>query len=435
MKLLVVEDEALLRHHLQTRLTESGHVVESVANAEEALYQTGQFNFDLAVIDLGLPGMGGLDLIRQLRSGGKTFPILILTARGNWQDKVEGLAAGADDYVVKPFQFEELDARLNALLRRSSGFTQSTIVAGPLLLDLNRKQATLDEQPLALTAYEYRILEYLMRHHQQVVPKDRLMEHSTRTTTSAIRTLLKCWSAACAANSKARPGSNRSTPCAASATCSMSAALDSFSSCSLDARRHHVGGVVHARLAAGDARRVQPALQDSIEQRLASDVTTLISAARIENGRLVMPNQLPDERFNLTDFRLLGYIYDREGHLVWRSKATQEEQINYKPRYDGLGNEFARIRETNGQEFFVYDVEVKLLGGKSAAFSIVALQPVREYETTLEGLRENLYLGFGAALLVLLALLWIGLTWGLKALAPTQSGTRPDRRRHPRKSH
>ena len=175
MKLLVVEDEALLRHHLQTRLTESGHVVESVANAEEALYQTGQFNFDLAVIDLGLPGMGGLDLIRQLRSSGKTFPILILTARGNWQDKVEGLAAGADDYVVKPFQFEELDARLNALLRRSSGFTQSTI-AGPLLLDLNRKQASLDEEPLALTAYEYRILEYLMRHHQQVVPKDRLME-------------------------------------------------------------------------------------------------------------------------------------------------------------------------------------------------------------------------------------------------------------------
>ena len=111
MKLLVVEDEALLRHHLQTRLTESGHVVEAVANAEEALYQTEQFNHDLAMIDLGLPGLGGLELIRELRKRGKTFPILILTARGNWQDKVEGLAAGADDYVVKPFQFEELEAR------------------------------------------------------------------------------------------------------------------------------------------------------------------------------------------------------------------------------------------------------------------------------------------------------------------------------------
>ncbi|QKZ06419.1 response regulator [Pseudomonas eucalypticola] len=176
MKLLVVEDEALLRHHLYTRLTESGHVVEAVANAEEALYQASQYNHDLAVVDLGLPGMGGLELIRRLRADGKAFPVLILTARGNWQDKVEGLATGADDYVVKPFQFEELEARLNALLRRSSGFIQSTIVAGPLLLDLNRKQASLDEQLLALTAYEYRILEYLMRHHQQVVAKDRLME-------------------------------------------------------------------------------------------------------------------------------------------------------------------------------------------------------------------------------------------------------------------
>lgn len=176
MKLLVVEDEALLRHHLHTRLSEAGHVVQAVANAEEALYQAEQFNHDLAVIDLGLPGMGGLDLIRELRAQGRTFPILILTARGNWQDKVEGLAAGADDYVVKPFQFEELEARLNALLRRSSGFIQPTIIAGPLLLDLNRKQATLDDAPLALTAYEYRILEYLMRHHQQVVAKDRLME-------------------------------------------------------------------------------------------------------------------------------------------------------------------------------------------------------------------------------------------------------------------
>ncbi|CAH0309403.1 Virulence transcriptional regulatory protein PhoP [Pseudomonas sp. Bi70] len=176
MKLLVVEDEALLRHHLYTRLGEQGHVVDAVANAEEALYRVDEYHHDLAVIDLGLPGISGLDLIRQLRSRDKTFPILILTARGNWQDKVEGLASGADDYVVKPFQFEELEARLNALLRRSSGFIQSTIEAGPLLLDMNRKQALIDGTSMGLTAYEYRILEYLMRHHQQVVPKERLIE-------------------------------------------------------------------------------------------------------------------------------------------------------------------------------------------------------------------------------------------------------------------
>ena len=176
MKLLLVEDEALLRHHLATRFAELGHVVDAVADAEEGLYRAQQYNHDIAIIDLGLPGMGGLDLIRELRSMDRSFPILILTARGNWQDKVEGLTSGADDYVVKPFQFEELEARLNALVRRAAGFVQAQIQAGPLVLDLNRRQATVDEEAVPLTAFEYRILEYLMRHHQQVVSKDRLME-------------------------------------------------------------------------------------------------------------------------------------------------------------------------------------------------------------------------------------------------------------------
>lgn len=158
------------------------------------------------------------------------------------------------------------------------------------------------------------------------------------------------------------------------------------------------------------------ALEDAIEQRLASDVTTLISAARVEDGHLMMPLLLPGEQFNLPDSRLLGYIYDREGRLVWRSRATEEENINYHPRYDGSDNEFVKIKEANGEEFFVYDVEIKLLGGRNVAFSIVALQPVRGYQEIISGLREKLYLGFGAALLMLLGLLWAGLTWGLRAL-------------------
>lgn len=176
MKLLLVEDEALLRHHLKTRFAEAGHIVDAVASAEEGSYRAQQYNHDIAIIDLGLPGMDGLDLIRELRSMGRTFPILILTARGNWQDKVEGLTSGADDYVVKPFQFEELEARLNALVRRSSGFVQAQISTGPLVLDLNRKQALVEGEAVPLTAFEYRILEYLMRHHQQVVAKERLIE-------------------------------------------------------------------------------------------------------------------------------------------------------------------------------------------------------------------------------------------------------------------
>ncbi|MBX9756212.1 MAG: response regulator [Pseudomonadaceae bacterium] len=176
MKILLVEDEQLLRHHLCVRLAESGYVVDAVADAEEALYSAQEFHHELAIIDLGLPGMSGLDLIRALRSRGQKLPILILTARGSWQDKVEGLGAGADDYVVKPFQFEELEARLNVLLRRAAGFVHAAISSGPLRLDLNRKQAFANEQPLALTAYEYRLLEYLMHHQQQVIAKERLME-------------------------------------------------------------------------------------------------------------------------------------------------------------------------------------------------------------------------------------------------------------------
>ncbi|MBI6955843.1 MULTISPECIES: ATP-binding protein [Pseudomonas] len=182
------------------------------------------------------------------------------------------------------------------------------------------------------------------------------------------------------------------------------------------------------------------ALQESIEQRLASDVTTLISAARIEHGQLQMPALLPDERFNLPYTGLLGYIFDRQGKLVWQSRATRNRNINYHPRYDGRGNEFARIHQDDGEEFFVYDVEVRLLGGKSAAFSIVALQPVREYQDTLNGLREKLYFGFGAALLALMVLLWAGLTWGLRSLRrlsseldDVESGARDGlSREHPR---
>lgn len=176
MKILLVEDEQLLRHHLCVRLAESGYIVNAVADAEEALYSAAEFHHDLAIIDLGLPGMGGLDLIRNLRERGQKLPVLILTARGSWQDKVEGLGAGADDYVVKPFQFEELEARLNVLLRRAAGFVQAAISCGPLRLDLKRKQAFSNEQLLALTAFEYRLLEYLMHHQQQVIAKERLME-------------------------------------------------------------------------------------------------------------------------------------------------------------------------------------------------------------------------------------------------------------------
>jgi two-component system response regulator PhoP len=175
MQVLVVEDNTLLRHHLSERLGASGFQVRAAADGREGLHFARELPPDVAVVDLGLPEMDGFELIRALRGDGLKLPILVLTARGNWEDKVQALQLGADDYVVKPFQFEELEARLNALLRRAAGFVQPRVQAGPILLDLNRRQAFVSDELLPLTASEYRVLEYLMLHHRQAVSKERLL--------------------------------------------------------------------------------------------------------------------------------------------------------------------------------------------------------------------------------------------------------------------
>jgi two-component system response regulator PhoP len=177
MHILIVEDELRLREHLRDRLRKNGYVVEVAADGEEGLYYGQQFPLDLAVIDIGLPKISGIELIRRFRSNGRHFPILILTARRNWQDKVEGLETGADDYLVKPFRFEELEARLNALLRRASGWSKPVIDCGPISLDTGKQTTTVAGDPVVLTAFEYRVLEYLMLHAGQVVSKAELTDN------------------------------------------------------------------------------------------------------------------------------------------------------------------------------------------------------------------------------------------------------------------
>ena len=176
MKILLAEDDRLLNHHLKSILQEEDHQVYAAHQAEEALHFAEDYPIDVAIIDLGLPDMDGLTLIRQLRDKQIPFPILILTARGNWQDKVAGLEAGADDYMVKPFHKEEMLARLNALVRRSAGFISPQIQAGPYRLDLSRKELAIADEAVVLTHFEYTILEYLMRNSGQVVSKQQLMD-------------------------------------------------------------------------------------------------------------------------------------------------------------------------------------------------------------------------------------------------------------------
>lgn len=177
MRILLVEDEAPLRETLAARLRREGFAVDLASDGEEGLYQGREVPFDVAVIDLGLPKMSGMELVKALRSEGKAFPILILTARTSWQDKVEGLKAGADDYLVKPFHVEELLARLNALLRRAAGWSKPSLECGPIKLDLAAQTVAIEGQAIDLTSYEYKVLEYLMLHAGELVSKADLTEH------------------------------------------------------------------------------------------------------------------------------------------------------------------------------------------------------------------------------------------------------------------
>lgn len=177
MRILVIEDEAPLREQLRLRLEDEGYTVDASGDGKEGLFLASEYPLDLAVVDLGLPGMPGLDVIRTLRTDGHDLPILILTARGKWEEKVTGLEAGADDYLVKPFHMEELLARIKALLRRASGSGREELAFGALHLETNGQTVSLDGSPVELTAFEYRLLEYLARRHGKVVPKAELADY------------------------------------------------------------------------------------------------------------------------------------------------------------------------------------------------------------------------------------------------------------------
>lgn len=177
MRVLLIEDEPHLREQIGQHLRQHQLTVDMSADGEEGLFLGSEYPYDVAVIDLGLPKLSGIEVIKWLREKNITFPILILTARGRWQDKVEGLEAGADDYLVKPFHFEELLARLNALARRAAGWSNSTMRCGPVELNPASQQVTVNQSAIELTAFEYRLLHYLMLHAGDVISKTELTDH------------------------------------------------------------------------------------------------------------------------------------------------------------------------------------------------------------------------------------------------------------------
>lgn len=177
MRALLIEDDPDLRAQVCAILEAEGIAVDVAAEGEQGRYMASEYPADIAIIDLGLPKVSGIDIIRAARKAGRSYPILILTARDGWQSKVEGLEAGADDYLVKPFHKEELLARTRALLRRSGGWAQPKLESGPIILDTRAKSVEVAQKPVELTSFEYRVLEYLLTHSGKVISKTELAEH------------------------------------------------------------------------------------------------------------------------------------------------------------------------------------------------------------------------------------------------------------------
>ena len=176
MRILLVEDDQVLNRSLSEQLERAGYSVDRAEDGREGLYFAAEYPLDMAIIDLGLPTLSGVEIIKGLRAAGKVYPVLVLTARDRWQDKVEALKFGADDYVVKPFHVEELLARVDALLRRAGGWAQSELICGPVTLDTRSQEVKVDGAGLELTSFEYRLLEYLMLHAGEVLSKTQITE-------------------------------------------------------------------------------------------------------------------------------------------------------------------------------------------------------------------------------------------------------------------
>ncbi len=177
MRALLIEDEVQLQEQIRSQLEAENFQLDITGNGKEGLYFATEYPVDIAIIDIGLPELSGIEIIKALRKQGSTLPVLILTARGRWQDKVEGLEAGADDYLVKPSHMEELLARINALLRRASNSSSTELCFGPICINPDSQQARLSSQTLELTEFEYKILEYLMRRHNKVISKSELSDY------------------------------------------------------------------------------------------------------------------------------------------------------------------------------------------------------------------------------------------------------------------
>jgi two-component system sensor histidine kinase PhoQ len=378
MHILVVEDEPRLREQLRDRLRHSGYVVDVAADGEEGLYYGEEYPLDLAIIDIGLPKLSGIELIQRLRARDKHFPILILTARGNWQDKVDGLETGADDYLVKPFRFEELEARLNALLRRASGWSKPVLDCGPISLDTVKQAITVAGKPVELTAFEYRVLEYLMLHAGEVISKteltDNLYEQDYDRDSNVHSRLLLAASLVLA------------------------------------------GFLGATGLALDKAFRVSA--KAAMQDRLQSHIYALLAAAdEDDNGRMIPPRELPEPRFSKPDSGLYAIITGTSGDPLWHSGSLTGRDLDLTDRQQPGERRFSRLTRAGLPLYaLAFGVAWEDFAGTEALYTFTVAEDTTVFQAEIDSFRSTLWRWLGGMALVLLLAQGVILRWGLRPL-------------------
>ena len=326
MRILVVEDEDILRGQLVDELARKGYAVDTAVNGEDAAFLGEENPYDLAIVDIGLPVMDGLQVVKHWRALKIGFPILILTARGHWKDKVDGLEAGADDYLVKPFHLAELIARINALLRRNSGFSSSIVEAGPLIVDIGAKTLTLHGEALELTAFEYNTLEYLIKKAGQAVSKSELTEHLYAQDFERDSNVIEVFIGRL--RKKLDPdGSTKpiSTLERSGLPVQLACSKNHLMSMSLRARAGLFALLLPTFLLAS-GMVLQFANRQSLEnahlERLSAYIYNLLAVAEPEDNGLWMPEELSIAPFNQIQSGLMAVVIQPGGQTLWASKSA-----------------------------------------------------------------------------------------------------------------
>jgi len=378
MRLLIIEDEPNLREQLQQYLQQQGYAVDVAEDGQAGFFMGREYPFDLAIVDLGLPKLSGIEVIQKWRAIEKTFPVLILTARGKWQDKVEGLEAGADDYLVKPFHHEELLARTRALLRRSAGVSQPIIQFNSISINTSYQSVFLHDTELELTAYEYKVIEYLVMNSDKVISKTELTEHiydqDQRNMKFSIHSRIL------------------------------------FSALIILILFMSLTGLI-----------LEKAFRDNVEnaqrEYLRTQIYTLLATAEInENNQLQLPEEITEPRLNISESGLHARVMTVDDKVVWQSKSMLNTKISLPSKIKMGEFSFANNTQEENTYALVNFTTIWITDKGELAYVFQVAENKNVLNTQITLFQKNLWGWLAGVSFILIIIQTFILRWGLKPL-------------------